>query len=361
MIISRTPFRLSFFGGGTDYPAWYRNHGGAVLGATIDKYSYITCRYLPPFFEHRYCIMYSKTEYCQAVDEISHPAVREVLRFLSIHRGLEIHHDADLPARSGMGSSSAFTVGLLHAMYALTGRMASKRQLAMESVHIEQELLRETVGSQDQVHAAYGGLNHITFLPNGDIAVRPVTITAERMRELNSHLMLFYTGIRRTASDIADTFVRGIDDRRRQLRIMKDLVDESLAILNGRDELTSFGELLHEAWQAKRSLSARVSNSDVDQMYECARSAGAVGGKLAGAGGGGFLLLFVPPECQAAVREQLNTLIHVPFRFEFSGSQILFADSEQEYRAEEEARSRQTIRGFRDLEPEFVNSASLGS
>ena len=361
MIISRTPFRLSFFGGGTDYPAWYRSHGGAVLGATIDKYSYITCRYLPPFFEHRFCIMYSKTEYCQTVDEINHPAVREVLRFLSIDRGLEIHHDADLPARSGMGSSSAFTVGLLHAMYALTGRMVSKRQLAIESVHIEQELLRETVGSQDQVHAAYGGLNHISFLPNGEISVRPVTITAERMRELNSHLMLFYTGIRRTASDIADTFVRGIDDRRRQLRIMKDLVDESLAILNGRDELTSFGELLHEAWQAKRSLSARVSNSDVDQMYDCARAAGAIGGKLAGAGGGGFLLLFVPPECQAAVRDKLNALIHVPFRFEFSGSQILFADSEQEYRDEEEARSRQTIRSFRDLEPELVDTGNLVS
>ena len=303
--------------------------------------------------------MYSKTEYCQAVDDISHPAVREVLRFLAIDRGLEIHHDADLPARSGMGSSSAFTVGLLHAMYALTGRMASKRQLAVESVHIEQELLKETVGSQDQVHAAYGGLNHITFLPNGEISVRPVTITAERMRELNSQLMLFYTGIRRTASDIADTFVRGIDDRRRQLRIMKDLVDESLAILNGRDDLTSFGELLHEAWQAKRSLSARVSNSDVDEIYEAARAAGAIGGKLAGAGGGGFLLLFVPPDRQLEVRAKLSALIHVPFRFEFSGSQILYADSEQEYRAEEEARSRQTIRSFRDLEPEFVSAGGV--
>jgi D-glycero-alpha-D-manno-heptose-7-phosphate kinase len=359
MIISRTPFRLSFFGGGTDYPAWYRQHGGAVLGATIDKYSYITCRYLPPFFEHRFCIMYSKTEYCQTVDEITHPAVREVLRFLKIDRGLEIHHDADLPARSGMGSSSSFTVGLLHALYALTGRMASKRQLAVESVHVEQELLQETVGSQDQVHAAYGGLNHVTFLPNGEISVRPVTIAPARMHELNSHLMLFYTGIKRTASNIADTFVNGIDSRRRQLRIMKDLVDESLAILNSRHDLTSFGELLHEAWQAKRSLSASVSNSEVDDLYECARAAGAIGGKLAGAGGGGFLLLFVPPERQQEVRDRLNTLIHVPFRFEFSGSQILFADSEQDYRAEEEVRSTQTIRGFRELESLVAAGASV--
>jgi D-glycero-alpha-D-manno-heptose-7-phosphate kinase len=350
MIISRTPFRLSFFGGGTDYPAWYRKHGGAVLAATIDKYCYITARYLPPFFEHRYCIMYSKTEFCQAVDEIGHPAVREVIRFLKIDRGLEIHHDGDLPARSGMGSSSAFTVGLLHALHALTGKMASKQQLALQSVHLEQEILKETVGSQDQVLAAHGGLNHVSFLENGEISVRPVTIAAERMRELNAHLMLFYTGIKRTASQIADTYVNGIDSRRRQLRIMKDLVDESLAVLNNSRDLGPFGELLHEAWQAKRSLSASVSNSDVDDLYQAAIAAGAIGGKLTGAGGGGFLLLFVPPDRQERVRDTLNKLIHVPFRFEFSGSQILFADTEQEYPREEEARARQTIRSFRELE-----------
>ena len=182
MIISRTPFRISFFGGGTDYPAWYRKHGGAVLATTIDKYCYITCRYLPPFFEHQYCIVYSKIENCQTLDEIAHPAVREVLRFLEVTRGVEIHHDGDLPARSGMGSSSAFTVGLLHALYALQGRMCGKHQLALESIQLEQDVLKETVGSQDQVLAAYGGLNHISFLENGDISVRPVTISAERQR-----------------------------------------------------------------------------------------------------------------------------------------------------------------------------------
>lgn len=349
MIISRTPFRISFFGGGTDYPAWYRKHGGSVLGATIDKYCYITCRYLPPFFEHRYCIIYSKMEYCQALDEIQHPAVREVIRFLQLDRGLEIHHDGDLPARSGMGSSSAFTVGLLHALYALTGRMVSKQRLALESVHLEQDLLKETVGSQDQVLAAHGGLKHVTFHQNGEISTRPVTLSADRMRDLNAHLMLFYTGIKRTASSVAETYVNGIDDRRRQLRLMRDLVEEGLSILNGEQDLTAFGELLNEAWQAKRSLSASVSNSDVDDLYARAIAAGAVGGKITGAGGGGFLLLFVPPDRQDQVRAGLEGLIHVPFKFEPSGSQILFADVQEDYREAEEARARQPIRAFREL------------
>ena len=349
MIISRTPFRISFFGGGTDYPAWYRKHGGAVLGATIDKYCYITCRYLPPFFEHRYCIVYSKMEYCHTLDEIQHPAVREVLRFLRLERGLEIHHDGDLPARSGMGSSSAFTVGLLHALYALTGRMVSKRQLGLESVHLEQDLLKETVGSQDQVLAAHGGLNHVTFHPNGEITTRPVTLTQERIQQLNAHLMLFYTGIKRTASTVADTYVNGIDERRRQLRLMGNLVDEGLAILNSNQDLTAFGELLNEAWQAKRSLSASVSNSEVDELYSRAISAGAIGGKITGAGGGGFMLLCVPPDRQQSVKDKLNGLINVPFKLEFSGSQILFADAEQDYHAEEEVRAKQRIRAFREL------------
>ena len=202
MIISRTPYRISFFGGGTDYPAWYRKHGGQVLATTIDKYSYITCRYLPPFFEHRFCLMYSRTEHCQTVAEIQHPAIREVLAFLNMERGMEVHHDGDLPARSGMGSSSAFTVGFLHAIYALKGLMASKKQLAMESIYLEQECLKETVGSQDQVQAAFGGFNHITFLPNGEISVRTGHCLPGTTRELNTHLMLYYTGIKRTASNI---------------------------------------------------------------------------------------------------------------------------------------------------------------
>lgn len=357
MIISRTPFRLSLFGGGTDYPAWYREHGGAVLGVTIDKYCYITCRYLPPFHEHRFCIIYSRMEFCQTVDEISHPAVREVLKFMGIDRGLEIHHDSDLPARSGMGSSSAFTVGLLHGLYALSGRMVSKPRLALESVHLEQEILRETVGSQDQVLAAYGGLNHIAFHPDGEISVRPVTVGRDRLRELNDHLMLFYTGIKRTASTVAETYVNDIERRASQLHFMRDLVDQALALLDGDGDITAFGTLLHEAWQAKRSLSASVSNADVDSLYAAARSAGALGGKLTGAGGGGFLLLFVPPDRQPAVRAALDRLLHVPFNFEFSGSQILFADDQQQYRSEEEARARRPTPAFRELD---VRPITLG-
>jgi D-glycero-alpha-D-manno-heptose-7-phosphate kinase len=349
MIISRTPFRISFFGGGTDYPAWYRKHGGSVLATTIDKYCYITCRYLPPFFEHKFCVIYSKMEYCQTIDEIAHPAVREVLRYLRMDRGVEIHHDGDLPARSGLGSSSAFTVGLLHGLYALKGQIVGKSQLAKESIHLEQDILKETVGSQDQVLAAYGGFNHISFLPNGEVSVRPVTVTPDRVRELNSHLMLFYTGIKRTASNVAATYVNDIDDRRRQLRLMKDLVEESISIVNNGQDLSAFGDLLHEAWQAKRSLSATVSNSHVDEIYDLAMSAGAIGGKLIGAGGGGFVLLFVPPERQQAVREKLSKLIHVPFKFEFSGSQIIFYDQEQDYSAEESMRAAQTIHAFREL------------
>ena len=352
MIISRTPFRISFFGGGTDYPAWYHKHGGQVLATTIDKYCYLTCRYLPPFFEHRYRVVWSQMESCQSVDEIQHPAVRGILHFLNINRGVEIHHDGDLPARSGMGSSSAFTVGLLHALYALKGRMPSKRQLAEESIHLEQEVLKETVGSQDQISAAYGGINHIVFQRDGQFTVRPVTLAAERMQQLSAHLMLFYTGIKRTASNVAQSYVNDIDSRKRQLRIMKDLVDEAISILNGGGDLIDFGALLHEAWQAKRSLSSKVSNPEVDEIYERARKAGAVGGKITGAGGGGFMLLFVPPEKHGRVKERLNGLVHVPIEFENSGSDIIFFDPENDYSAAEKARSTQAIGAFRELDEE---------
>jgi D-glycero-alpha-D-manno-heptose-7-phosphate kinase len=335
MIISRTPYRVSFFGGGTDYPTWYTKHGGAVLATAIDKYCYLTCRYLPPFFEHRIRVVYSRIESCQTVDEIAHPVVRAALLHLGVGRGVEIHHDGDLPARSGMGSSSAFTVGLLHALCALEGRMATRETLAQASIHLEQNVLQETVGCQDQVLAAYGGFNHITFLPDGSFAVRPVTIARERVAELQSHLMLFYTGVVRTASTVASSYVRELDQtRRRQLRLVRDMVEEALGILHGHGDLWAFGELLHESWMAKRSLSAAVSTGEIDAMYDAARGAGAVGGKLTGAGGGGFLLLFVPPERQASVRAALRTLLHVPFAFQFSGSQIIFFDPEREYTTE---------------------------
>jgi len=350
MIISRTPFRISFFGGGTDYPAWYRKHGGSVLVTTIDKYCYLACRYYPPFFDHRFRISYIKSENCRSVDEISHPAVRGVLGYLKWERGLEIHHVADLPARGGLGSSSSFTVGLLHALYGLRGLMRTKAQLTEESVYVEQEVLNETVGSQDQTAAAYGGLNHVTFAKNGDIAVRPLTLTAERMAELESHLMLFYTGIMRTASDVAQSYVDNIEARRNHLEALCELVNEALAILHSEQDICAFGRLLDEAWRIKRSFSSKISNSHVDAIYEAAIEAGALGGKILGAGGGGFMVLFVPPERQQPVRRKLKNFIYVPFRFESSGSQIIFFDPEQDFAFLDDERNGGLVQEFRELD-----------
>ncbi|NDC36725.1 MAG: kinase [Proteobacteria bacterium] len=351
MIISRTPYRISLFGGGTDFPAWYLRHGGSVVSSSIDKYCYLTCRYLPPFLEHKYRIVWSKIEQTATIDEIQHPAVRAVLKHTEIERGVEIHAVGDLPARSGMGTSSAFTVGLLNACYGLTGRMASKHELAMESIHLEQNVLKETVGSQDQVSAAYGGLNRIDFHTNGEITVTPVTISGERIRELNAHLMLFYTGIKRTSSEVQTGFVRNLNDKKRQLRIMGDLVDESIAVLNSRADIHQVGELLHEAWDVKRGLSATVSNPEVDDIHSEAIAAGALGGKLTGAGGGGFLLLFVPPEKHEVVKQRLHRFLHVPFKFDFGGSQIIFADRDADYLNEERVRELQKeLTPFRELQ-----------
>lgn len=343
MIICRTPFRLSFFGGGTDYPSWYRAHGGAVLATTIDKYCYLTCRYLPPFFEHRLRIVYRQIETCARAEDISHPAVREALRYLGIDRGVELHHDGDLPARSGMGTSSAFTVGLLHALHALRGEMPTKAQLLHESLHIEQQVLNETVGSQDQVMAAYGGLRHVKFHPSGEIAIDPLILPPSRVAELKAQLMLFYTGIARTSADVARSYATDLEARRRQLRIMKELVDEAIDILASGTDIRAFGDLLHEAWQAKRGMSDKVSNPEVDGLYDRARAAGALGGKLTGAGGGGFLLLFVEPDRQAAVREALDSRLHVPFQFDHAGSQIIFYEPGTDYLEAEQARRGQAL------------------
>ena len=331
MIISRTPFRISFFGGGTDYPDWYRRHGGAVLATTINKYCYISCRYLPPFFEHKYRIVYSRIEDRAHVDEILHPPVREALRFLGFDQGVEIHHDGDLPARSGLGSSSAFTVGLLNALYALRGVMADKAELARKAIHIEQERLNETVGCQDQTLAAHGGLSHIEFQRNGEIDVRPLTLPAERIQALNAHLMLVFTGVSRTASEVVKEYLPEVVAKEKQLTRMREMVNEALALLASGAEIGEFGKLLHESWKLKRSLSSKISTSVVDQVYDAALSAGAIGGKLIGAGGGGFVLLFVPPERQPRVMERLRDLVQVPFRFEFSGSRIIFFDPEEDF------------------------------
>jgi len=349
MIICRTPYRISFFGGGTDYPAWFRAHGGAVLATTIDKYCYLTCRYLPPFFEHRLRIVYRKIETCRSAEEVTHPAVREALRYLHIDRGVELHHDGDLPARSGMGSSSAFTVGLLHALHALRGEMVTKSQLVNESLYLEQEVLKEVVGSQDQVLAAHGGFRHVKFHPNGEIAIDPIIVPPQRLAELKSHLLLFYTGIARTAADVAKSYVVDLDSRKRQLRIMKEMVEESIDILVSGMDIRAFGDLLHEAWEAKRSLSSQVSNPEVDELYRTAREAGALGGKLTGAGGGGFMLLFVEPERHADVIQAMAGRIHVPFEFETGGSQIIFYEPTTDYQQAEIDRARHPVTAFKEV------------
>jgi D-glycero-alpha-D-manno-heptose-7-phosphate kinase len=339
MIISRTPFRISFLGGGTDYPSWYRQHGGAVLGTTIDKYCYLTCRYLPPFFAHRSRVVWSKIELCGSNDEITHPAAREVLRFLKISRGVEVHHEGDLPARSGMGSSSAFTVGLLHALYALKGIMPTREKLAKEGILIEREVLRETVGVQDQIFAAHGGFHHITLHENDEFTLRPMTLSADRVKELNAHLMLFFTGIARTASRVAKSYVPDLSRKEPVLNRIAGLVGEGISVLNARHDLKDFGRLLHEYWRLKSELSSKVSTSSIEEIYREALASGATGGKLMGAGGGGFMVLFVPPRNQKKVRERLRRLIYVPFQFESSGSQVIFCDREEDFSSLENIRT----------------------
>lgn len=324
MIITRTPFRISFFGGGTDYPAWFRENGGAVLATTINKYCYITCRYLPPFFVHKHRIVYSRIENVREISEIEHPAVRAILDWAKVDRGLEIHHDGDLPARSGLGSSSSFTVGLVHALHALRGQYVSKEELATQAILLEQDVMHENVGSQDQVSAAFGGFNRIEFRPDGGFDVDPIVLPKERQLELHAHLMLCFTGFSRFASEVAKSKVQNFGARHAELKRMREMVDEAIRIL--RDPATpleDFGRLLDEGWRHKRSLSDKVSSQEIDEMYDMARRAGALGGKLLGAGGGGFLLLFVSPEAQARVKRDLSHLVQVPFDFETSGSRVV--------------------------------------
>jgi D-glycero-alpha-D-manno-heptose-7-phosphate kinase len=346
MVITRTPYRVSFFGGGTDYPTWYLKHGGAVLATSIDKYCYLTARYLPPFFEHRYRIVYSKNETCQEIGDIQHPAVRAILREMQFDRGLEIHHDGDLPARSGMGSSSAFAVGLLHALNALRGTMPTKEELTGEAIRIEQECLREAVGSQDQTVAAHGGFNLIQFQTSGKIAVEPVIVSPDRLEQLNDHLLLFYTGQARISSQIAAGYVSSLTGKERQLETYKEMVREALDILASRRPLHDFGRLLDRAWELKRSLSPSVSNEEINRHYEAARQAGASGGKLLGAGGGGFLLVFAEPDAHDAIKKSLGNLLEIPFRFETSGSQVIFYDRQIDYSQKDKARLSQNLRPF---------------
>lgn len=326
MIISMTPLRVSFFGGGTDYPEHFGQHGGATLASSIDKYSYITVNRLAEFFDHRIRVGYSKTELCREVDEVQHPSVRACLRFMGIEHGIEISVISDLPARTGLGSSSSFTVGLLHALHAFKGELVSREQLAAEAVHVEREMIKERVGLQDQYVCGCGGLLHLEFGGNGQVTITPITIPEPRCRALQERLMMFYTGLQRPAHEVLEQQIERtkagvITSRLSQLR---ELVKQGIDVLYSERDLAEFGELLHEGWQLKRQFSEAVSNSLIDDAYARARQAGAIGGKLLGAGGGGFILLYVEPDNQVAVRKALRDMRGINFQFENQGSRLIF-------------------------------------
>ena len=328
MIITRTPLRISFFGGGTDYPVWFRENGGAVLATTIDKYLYLHCRYLPPFFDFKSRIVWSQIERVQSSGEIVHPAIRGVLEWLKIEEGVEIHHHGDLPARTGLGSSSSFTVGLLHALHALRGQLISKRALAEQAIYVEQKVLRENVGVQDQIQSAFGGFNRIDIRPDGSFEVAPIVVQAERLAALQKHLLLIYTGLSRHASEIAAEQVSTIASKAKELRAIRGMVDEAQKILAGTGTLRDFGRLLHESWMLKRTLSSKIAPDFVNEIYDTARGVGAEGGKLLGAGGGGFMLIFVEPERRAAVVQALEKLLPVPFQFERAGTHLVLYEAQ---------------------------------
>lgn len=332
MIITSTPLRISFFGGGTDYPVWYREHGGSVLATTIDKSCFITCRRLPPFFEYHSRVSYSRIENVRTNDEIQHPSVRGCLQFMNMEDGVEIHHVADLPARTGLGTSSAFTVGLLLGLYALKNQMRDKHSLNADAIHVEQEIIGETVGSQDQTSAAYGGFNRINFHRDGNIEVNRILTSPERSVALQGNLALFFTGFSRTASEIATEQVKITPHKKKELETMLQLVDEAESIaINENCSLDEFGKLMHESWQIKRSLTHKISNPEIDEIYQAGLDAGAIGGKLLGAGGGGFMLFYVPQEKRAALRQRLQKLLCVPFGFSGKGSHVIVYEPETQY------------------------------
>ena len=324
MIISKTPYRISFFGGGSDYPAWYLKNGGSVLSTTIDKHIYISCRHLPPFFEHKFRFVWSHIERVKSINEIKHNAVREMLKFFKIKKGLEIHYDGDLPARSGVGSSSVFVVGLMNLLNSFEGKKITKKNLAKKSIIFEQDILKEIVGSQDQIAAVYGGLNKIIFKDNGDFVVNRLNVDQKKIENLNRNLLLVYTGYKRTAHNIAKSYVNKLLSLKEKhiLKILSYVKEGEKIIKEGN--LNDFGKLLHESWLEKKRLSSSISNSSIDGIYNRAFKNGALGGKLLGAGGGGFFLFYVPYYLQNNFLEKMNYLTNVPFKFSYMGSEILF-------------------------------------
>lgn len=321
MIITQTPFRMSFFGGGTDFPDFYREHGGAVISTTFDKYCYVNVRHLPRFFDYSTELSYARTERVKRVEDIEHPAIREAMKHLDMHE-IRLTYEADLPARSGLGTSSSFAVGMLNAFYALKGKYADKRKLADDAIFLERVLCNESGGVQDQIAASFGGMNRINFNAEG-YTVNPVIISPERKKLLNRNLMLFFTGFCRFSSDIQVAAEKNLKSKQNQLLEMLSLVDDAEKILTSKTDLEEFGRLLDYTWQLKRGITDKVSTDSIDAVYSRALQAGATGGKLLGAGGGGFLLFYVDPDKQENVRKALENLLYVPFEFENGGTRVI--------------------------------------
>ncbi len=327
MIITQTPFRMSFFGGGTDYPEFYMEHGGCVLSTTFDKYCYVMVRHLPPFFDYSNQVTYGIIERTNSADEIVHPAVREAMKWLKMY-DLRIVYEADLPARSGLGSSSSFAVGLLSAFYSIKGKYVDKKKLADDAIYLERTLCNENGGIQDQIAVAYGGFNRIDFKAGG-YSVSPVIMPEGRKKKLNSRLMLFFTGFSRLSSTIAEKQKEATNKKVHELLEMKVLVDEAEKVLaSASDNLDEFGKLLDYSWKVKRSLTDDIATDFIDEIYNRAVGAGALGGKLLGAGGGGFMVFYVEPDRQASVKNALSDLIYVPFEFENLGSKVMYYTAE---------------------------------
>lgn len=328
MIITRTPFRMSFFGGGTDFSGFYNEHGGAVLSTTFDKYCYVTVRHLPRFFDYANHLTYSKEEKVNNVEEIVHPAIRNAMKMLDM-REIRLTYESDLPARSGLGTSSSFAVGMLEAFYALKGQYADKRKLADDAIYLERVLCEEAGGIQDQIAASFGGLNRINFSQDG-YTVNPIIISPERKKSLNDNLMLFFTGFSRFSSDIQKGTEKAMKDKTAQLLEMYKLVDDAEKILTDKHtDIDEFGRLLDYTWKLKRGISGGISTDSIDEQYDRAMKAGALGGKLLGAGGGGFLLFYVPKDKQEAVKNALEGQIYVPFKFENEGTKVLYFNPEE--------------------------------
>lgn len=321
MIITKTPFRMSFFGGGTDIPEFFNEHGGAVLSTTFDKYCYVNVRHLPPFFDYRTELTYSKTERVKTLDEIEHPAIRNAMKMLDMHN-LRLTYEADLPARSGLGTSSSFAVGMLNAFYALKGEYADKKKLADEAIFLERTLCNEAGGWQDQIAASFGGFNRINFNAEG-YEIHPVIIAPERKKALDENLMMFFTGFTRFSAEVQKSSNK-LEDKTVQLKEMLALVNEAEAVLTNKNaDLNQFGRLLDHTWNLKRQTGAAVSTDSIDGFYAKAIQAGALGGKLLGAGGGGFLLFYVPKEKKEDVKKAMKDLLYVPFSFEDGGTRVI--------------------------------------